>query len=69
MSYTQTQWNDRIVQYPNRFIKSNESTNQVTLSLDPGAVMQAGTPVSASNLNNMERGIFNAQLLAWMGGF
>ena len=69
MSYVTTTWQDRIVEFPNRYTKTNETTNEVTLALNPGSVTQAGTAVNAGNLNNMEQGIFNAQLLVYMGGF
>ena len=67
MSYSTTIWQDRIVQYPNRYTKTQETSSQVTLALNPGTVTQNGTPVNAANLNNIEQGIFNAQVLAWMG--
>lgn len=69
MSYTTTTWTDRIVQYPNRYTKTAETSSEVTLASSPGTVTQAGTAVNAGNLNNMEQGIYNAQLLAYMGGF
>lgn len=57
MAYTRTTWADRLVQFPNRFSKSNETTTSVTLSADPGTVTNAGTALSATNLNKMEDGI------------
>lgn len=69
MSYSTTNWQDRVVQFPNRYTKTNETVDSVTLSLDPGTITQAGTPVNAVQLNKLERGVFDAQLLAWMGGF
>lgn len=69
MSYNTTTWTDRIVEYPNRYAKTNETTTEVTLALSPGTVTQAGTAVNAGNLNNIEQGVYNAQLLVYMGGF
>jgi hypothetical protein len=66
--YDMTNWQDRLVQFPNRFTKSAESSSQVTLTVSPGTVTQTGTAISAANMNKIERGIFDAQLLAWMGG-
>lgn len=68
MSYNMTTWQDRVVEFPNRYTKTGETASQVTLALNPGTVTQAGTAVNASNLNKIEQGIFDAQLLAWMGG-
>lgn len=69
MSYTTTQWTDRIVEHPRRYTKSAEAGASVTLTPDPGTVTQTGTPVNAAQLNRIEQGIFDAQLLAYMGGF
>ena len=66
--YSTTTWTDRQVQFPARFTKSGETTNSVTLTASPGTVTQTGTPISSTNMNKIERGIFDAQLLAWMGG-
>lgn len=68
MSYNMTTWQDRVVEFPNRYTKSGETSTQVTLALNPGTVTQIGTAVNATNLNKIEQGIFDAQLLAWMGG-
>lgn len=67
--YTQTAWLDRNVQFPNRFTKSAETSASVTLTASPGTVTQIGTPLSSGNMNNIEEGIFNANVLAVMGGF
>ena len=60
MPYSKTTWVDRNVQFPNRFTKSNESGTSVDLAANPGTVTNAGTPLSASNLNKIENGIANA---------
>ncbi len=67
--YTTTNWQDRLVQHPNRFTKSAETSASVTLTADPGTVTRVGTPISSTQLNRIEQGIFDAQLLAYMGGF
>ena len=76
MAYTKTTWTDRAVQYPTRYAKSLETSSSVTLTADPGTVTNAGTAVNASNLNNIETGVYNAHTdndnqfcLFWMGGF
>lgn len=60
MPYVKTTWKDRIVQFANRYLKSGETAGGVTLAPDPGAVTEAGTPLSAANLNKIEQGIFDA---------
>jgi hypothetical protein len=55
--YSKTTWIDRIVEFPNRFTKSSESASAVTLTASPGTVTEAGTPLNAANLNNIEQGI------------
>jgi hypothetical protein len=57
MAYSKTTWVDRLVQFPGRFTKSNETSGSVTLAADPGTVTNAGTALSATNLNKMEDGI------------
>lgn len=76
IGYVVTTWQDRIVQYPSRYTKTNETVSSVTLTADPGTVTQAGTQVTAANLNNMETGISQAHTeinnifaVSCMGGF
>lgn len=69
MSYSTTTWVDRIVEFPNRYTKSSETSTQVILTPNSGSIVQTGTPVNASNLNKLEQGVFDAQLLAYIGGF
>lgn len=54
MTYQKTNWQDRLVQFPERYSKSNETTASVTLTASPGTVTQEGTPLSATNLNKLE---------------
>lgn len=60
MAYTKTTWVDRIVQFANRYAKTNESSGSVDLTATPGTITQAGTPLSATNMNKIEQGIFDA---------
>lgn len=64
MPYTKTNWVDRLVEFANRFTKSNETATSVTLTADPGVVTEAGTPLSAANLNKIEQGIADAHTTA-----
>lgn len=57
MAYVRKQWVDRSVQFPGRYAKSGESSTLVTLTESPGTVTQAGTPLNAANMNNIEDGI------------
>lgn len=64
MAYTKTTWKDRLVEFSNRFTKSNETATSVTLTPDPGTITEAGTPLSAANLNKIEQGIYDAHVTA-----
>ncbi|WP_127491318.1 hypothetical protein [Paenibacillus glycanilyticus] len=57
MAYVRKQWVDRSVQFPGRYAKSSETSTLVTLTESPGTVTQAGTPLNAANMNNIEDGI------------
>lgn len=57
MPYTLTVWKDRLVQNPRRFKKTAETSTSVTLEQDPGVVTEVGTPITATLLNKMEKGI------------
>jgi hypothetical protein len=67
MQYLKTKWTDRVVQYPNRYDKSGETSAQVTLVANPGTVTQAGTPLNAANLNKIENAIEELDIMYWMG--
>lgn len=67
--YSTITWQDRNVEFPNRFTKAGETSSSVTLTANPGTVTTAGTPISSGNMNRIEQGVFDAQLLAYMGGF
>lgn len=76
MTYTKTIWADRVVQYPYRYAKSNETTTEVYLQASPGAVTTAGTSVNATNLNKVETGLYDESVendnqfaIMAMGGF
>lgn len=53
--YIKNIWEDRIVQYPNRYKDQND--NLLTLTQEPGEVAQVGTLVEAERMNNIEDGI------------
>lgn len=58
MTYQKNIWEDRIVQYPNRYKDQND--NLLTLIQEPGEVAQLGTLVDADKMNNIENGIEDA---------
>lgn len=60
MAYTKTVWQDRAVSAPNDYTATGAVTGTVTLVPKPGTVTQAGTPLNAANLNNLENGVYNA---------
>lgn len=55
MTYNKTVWEDRIVQFPNRYKDQND--NQYTFTRDSGVVTSEGTQMSAEKMNNIENGI------------
>lgn len=59
MEYAKTTWVDRLVERPKTYMATTNSDGSVTLTDAPGEVYNDGTPLNASNLNNMETGIKN----------
>lgn len=60
MTYTKTTWKDRVVEKPRNYTMANNADGSVTLTPSPGVVTEAGTPIIAANLNNIEEGIADA---------
>lgn len=60
MSYIKTNWEDRKVEYPNRY--KDQYENILTLTQEPGEVACVGTPVDAEHMNHLEEGVYNAQV-------
>lgn len=56
-------WKDQVVQYPNRYDKSDLGGGQVQLTPAPGIVRQEGTPQNAANFNAMDLAAFEAMLI------
>lgn len=54
MPYTKTTWADRQVQRPLTFTQTTNADGSITLSPAEGTVTQAGTPITAAILNNLE---------------
>lgn len=53
--YIKTVWEDRIVQYPNRY--KDQNGNILFLTHFPGNVSKSGTLVDSQKMNNIEDGI------------
>lgn len=60
MGYAKTTWKDRVVQKPLTYSTQNNADGTMTLTPKPGTVYEAGTPLNAAALNNMEDGIAKA---------
>lgn len=58
MSYTKNTWVDRIAIGDNKF--TDQNGNNYEFTPNPDSVTTAGTPFSASWMNNIENGILNA---------
>lgn len=59
MAYQETIWKDRIIERPRTFYIQENSDDTITLIPEPGEIIEAGTPVNAEKLNNIENGIKN----------
>lgn len=59
LTYNMTNWKDQITQYPYKYTIINNSDGTVTLVPNNGTIIQAGTPIDAAHMNNMEQGIKN----------
>jgi hypothetical protein len=54
MAYTKTTWVDRVVQNPLTYTMRNNADGTVTLIPAEGTIVQSGTPITASVMNNLE---------------
>ncbi len=59
MAYVKTNWEDRIVETPNKY--QDQNGNILSLTQVPGQVTKEGTPVEAKFMNNIENGIYDNQ--------
>lgn len=64
MPYPQTDWKDHVPQYPQRVRLVDNGDGTYNIVPEPGEIVQQGTPMSATNFNNMEGGIGAANSLA-----
>lgn len=57
-------WQDHVVEHPNRYKEVENGDGTIDLQKFPGEIVQQGTPMNATNFNNMDFGIFEAALMA-----
>ena len=57
MAYERTVWKNREVEYPRRYIITDNGDGTVTIEPSPGNIIEPGTPIIAKNMNNIEEGI------------
>lgn len=54
MAYNKTVWKDRVVERPLTFTSVTNADGTITLTPAEGTIVDAGTPITATNLNNIE---------------
>ena len=60
--YYPTKWLDHVTEFPNRRKITDNGDGTSMVEKDQGEVIQQGTPQSATNFNNMEIGIHDANI-------
>ena len=67
--YNQTQWQDRVTEFEDRYRETENPDGTFTHTPVEGEIIQKGTPQNQTNFNNMENGIQDATLagnfIAW----
>ena len=63
MAYTKNEWRARQGTGLNRFLKTQETAEAVTLANEPLSITVPGTPFSEENMNHIEQGIEDAHVL------
>lgn len=61
--YNKTTWTNRSVEFPNRYTMSTNADGTINLVPSPGTIYQSGTPLTADNLNNLEKQYDSSQQL------
>ena len=68
--YNQTQWQDRVTEFEDRYRETENPDGTFTHTPVEGEIIQKGTPQNQTNFNNMENGIQDATLagnfIAWL---
>lgn len=55
--YRRTNWRDHVVQRPKTYTETINGDGSKTFTDAPGEIIQPGTPMSATNFNNLEDGL------------
>ncbi len=67
MAYKRTDWRDHVTEFENRYREVQNADGTVTHQKVEGEVIQQGTPMSATNFNNIEDGLAHyAVAYDWM---
>lgn len=61
--YDLTNWQDRVVEFEDRYKEIQNEDGTITHEAVAGEVLQEGTPQSATNFNNIEKGIFENRVI------
>lgn len=56
MAYKRTVWKDRVVERPRTYTQVTNADGSITQTNAPGEVVEPGTPMNATNFNNLEEG-------------
>lgn len=62
--YTQTEWQDHVTEFSDRYREVTNSDGTVTHTPVEGEVLQQGTPQNQTNFNNIEHGVQDAHISA-----
>lgn len=67
MAYKRTNWQDHVVARPNTYTETTNSDGTITHTDASGEVIQQGTPMNATNFNNLEEALSHfAVAYDWM---
>lgn len=61
--YQITNWQDHVVERPRTYTVVDNGDGSKTYTPAPGATLQQGTPMSATNLNKLEVGVLQNSVL------
>lgn len=57
MAYKRNKWEDEVLEHPHRYKETDNGDGTITHVKEPGEIIEPGTPVNATNLNNIEEGL------------
>jgi len=63
MNYNKTIWKEREVEFPNRYLVTNNPDGTITLTPAFGTLIQAGTPLSVFNMQKIDDQLENMDLV------